>query len=88
MENMSDNEFDLIDELYFVQSYDVIKEALKWESELLNSTLFSLYQKDYIKILIGHDDEFSSVIEAYEKFNWEDKYYLASKKGLLLHNGF
>jgi hypothetical protein len=88
MENMSDNEFDLMDELYFVVSYDVIKEALNWENELLNQTLYSLHQKDYLKILKTHDQEFSQSISDFENFNWEDKFYVASKKGLLLHNGF
>ncbi len=88
MENMTDNEFDLLDELYFVQSFEVIKDALNWEKELLKETLFSLYKKDFIKILIEHDVDFSDTIDSYEMFDWENKYFLASKKGLLLHNGF
>ncbi len=88
MENMTDNEFDLLDELYFVQSFEVIKDALNWEKELLKETLFSLYKKDFIKILIEHDVDFSDTIDSCEMFDWENKYFLASKKGLLLHNGF
>lgn len=88
MENMTDNEFDLLDELYFVQSFEVINDALNWEKALLKETLFSLYKKDFIKILIEHDVDFSDTIDSYEMFDWENKYFLASKKGLLLHNGF
>ena len=88
MENMSDNEFDLIDELYFVQSYTIVKDALDWDSTMLNETLYSLYNKDFIKILLTHDEEFSDEISDPHNFSWSDKYFLASKKGLLLHNGF
>ncbi len=88
MENMSDSEFDLLDELYFVQSFEVIKDSLNWENDLIIQTLYSLYKKEYIKILIAHDVEYTEKIAENESFKWDDKLFLASKKGLLLHNGF
>jgi len=36
---MSDEEFDLLDELYFVQPYAVLQEALGWEDSQLLDTL-------------------------------------------------
>ncbi|MBK6266318.1 hypothetical protein JKA74_14825 [Marivirga sp. S37H4] len=85
---MNDNEFDLLDELYFVQSYKEIKEALQWGDDKLIESLFSLYCKGFIKVLIAQDEEYSSNISTPQQVKWEEMYYLATKKGLLEHNGF
>lgn len=81
---MSENEFDLLDELYFVQHFDYLKETLGWGDEILLDTLKSLYEKGFIKCLYGPDNE------VFETLNFEEKgrelYYLATKKGLMEHN--
>ncbi|MGM0580357.1 MAG: hypothetical protein ACQETL_06740 [Bacteroidota bacterium] len=84
---MNDQEIDLLDELYFVQSYNEVKDALEWKDEELQKHLFSLYQKEYIKILINQDEDYKGRIEL-SSIPWNDLYFLATKKGLLEHNGF
>ncbi|ADR20630.1 hypothetical protein MATR_17450 [Marivirga tractuosa] len=84
---MNDQEIDLLDELYFVQSYKEVKTALDWEDAQLQKYLFSLNQKEYIKMLINQDEEYDG-IKDFDKIPWEDLYFLATKKGLLEHNGF
>ena len=84
---MNEQEIDLLDELYFVQSYKDLKSALDWKDEDVQKHLFSLNQKDYIKILINHDEEYDG-IKDFDKIPWKDLYFLATKKGLLEHNGF
>ncbi len=84
IEIMTDEEFDLLDELYFVQHYQYLKEIMGWEDEKLLANLQLLYQKDFIKCL-RHPDE-----EIFEKTDINKEgvilYYLASKKGLMKHN--
>ncbi|WKK73978.1 hypothetical protein QYS49_19330 [Marivirga salinae] len=84
---MNEQEIDLLDELYFVQSYKDVKSALDWDDEDLHKHLFSLNQKEYIKILINHDEEYDGSNDL-NSIPWNDLYFLATKKGLLEHNGF
>lgn len=81
---MSDTEFDLLDELYFVQTYDFIKESLKWEDELLLETLNSLYQSGMIKCLSAPDTERFDQMDLFKE--GKNLFYLATKKGLMAHN--
>ncbi len=84
---MNNQEIDLLDELYFVQSYGEVKNALDWKDEQLQKHLFSLNQKEYIKILTNHDEEYDGSMEL-NAIPWHKLYFLATKKGLLEHNGF
>lgn len=83
---MTDQEFDVLDELYFVQPFSFLIEELEMEEEELKQVLWSLLQKGYIKCLFNMNDE---VFEDELNFEVEFKnyFYLASKKGLLAHNG-
>ena len=81
---MTDSEFDLLDELYFVQSFDNLKNALNWEDEELLQTLLSLYQKGLIKCLTGPDQERFDQVDVLTE--GKELLYLATKKGLMAHN--
>ncbi|MFD2203952.1 hypothetical protein [Shivajiella indica] len=81
---MTDDEFDLLDELYFVQHFDYLKDALGWEDQRLLTTLQSLHEKSFIKCLIGPDDEIFSKVNFLNQ--GKQLYYLATKKGLMEHN--
>ncbi|MFP4089682.1 MAG: hypothetical protein ACLFUB_11250 [Cyclobacteriaceae bacterium] len=83
---MSDLEFDVLDELYFVVSYQHIKEELALEDETLKTVLQQLLEKGWIRCYLSASEE---ALE--DEIDFENKYqtyyYLASKKGLLAHNG-
>ncbi|MFN3761379.1 MAG: hypothetical protein ACK4SF_19365 [Algoriphagus aquaeductus] len=81
---MSDREFDLLDELYFVQGYTYLKESLGWEDQLLMETLNTLYTQGMIKCLAGPDNERFDQVDIF--IEGKDLYYLATKKGLMAHN--
>jgi len=87
MEELTNNEFDLLDELYFVQNYNELKDALEWNDAQIQSTLKSVSQKGYVKLLSDHDTEYAfSALN--EDTPWKQLYFLATKKGLMVHNGF
>lgn len=82
---MSDLEYDVLDELYFVQSYAQLRDTLKWDDNMLKSTLESLLRKDWIRCysspteeLLGDQIDLETGFHTY--------YYLASKSGLFAHN--
>jgi hypothetical protein len=81
---MTDNEFDLLDELYFVQPYSFLKETLNWDDQKLLVTLRSLHSKGWIKCLFAPDDEIFGPVDFEAK--GKDLFYLATKKGLMEHN--
>ncbi|MBS9524106.1 hypothetical protein KIH41_08460 [Litoribacter ruber] len=81
---MSEAEFDLMDELYFVQSYAYLKEAMGWDDEQLLAILQKLYGKGYIKCMTEPDSEIFDKADILKA--GRDYYYLATKKGLMYHN--
>ena len=81
---MSDSEFDLLDELYFVRHFDYLKDSLGWPEELLLETLHSLYQAGMIKCLSQPDLERFDAVDIFSEGN--QLMYLATKKGLMSHN--
>lgn len=81
---MTNTEFDLLDELYFVQHYSYLKETLGWEDDKLLANLQSLYESQFIKCLFEPDDEVFDHIDLNSK--GKELYYLATKKGLMNHN--
>ncbi|MDI1321816.1 MAG: hypothetical protein PSV36_03645 [Algoriphagus sp.] len=81
---MTDVEFDLMDELYFVQPFENIQETLKWQEELLLTTLQSLYSQGYIKCLETPDHERFDEVDVLK--DGKKLFFLATKKGLMAHN--
>lgn len=81
---MSDEEFDLLDELYFVQNFDYIKDSLGWEDDLILRTLHRLYLGGMIKCLTTPDTERFDVVDILSE--GKNLFYLATKKGLMAHN--
>jgi hypothetical protein len=81
---MSDAEFDLLDELYFVQPFSYLIDSLGWTEEKLLETLQSAREKGYVKCLYSPDEEVFERFDMYEK--GRDLYFLATKKGLMEHN--
>ena len=82
---MSDQEFDVLDELYFVQSFDEVKEATDLEDETLKQVLQGLMEKGWIRCMDSREGEVNA-----DKIDFQTHYkqyfYLATKKGLLAHN--
>lgn len=81
---MTEAEFDLMDELYFVQPFSYLKESLEWEDGLILSTLESLYDQGYVKCLDDPDTERFGAVDL--KSEGKNLFFLATKKGLMAHN--
>ena len=82
---MTENEYDVLDELYFVTHYDDLERALPFDKTELKQVLKSLWKKGWLRCYDGIDMELESSEADME--NQFDKYhYLASKEGLMAHN--
>lgn len=82
---MSDLEYDVLDELYFLQSYGDLRETLHWDDGLLRDTLESLLRRNWIRCYKTPTEEvFGNEIDL--ETGYRSYYYLASKSGLFAHN--
>ncbi|WP_018345071.1 hypothetical protein [Cytophaga aurantiaca] len=82
---MTDLEFDLIDNLYFVQRFDALCKAMEMKEEELKKMLLQMFQKEWVKVMDMQTDEEILNAEVWTK-NYSDYFYLATKKGLFAHN--
>lgn len=82
---MSDLEFDVLDEIYFVHPYTQIKNMTSLNDDVLRDTLVQLHQKGWIKCFKSASEEiFDAEIDIIN--HYQEYYYLATKAGLLAHN--
>ena len=82
---MTELEYEILDELYFVISFQDLKQQLSLEEVELKSALSSLLKQDYIKCFGNISDEIPPEQLDFEN-NYRKYHYLASKEGLFAHN--
>lgn len=82
---MTEQEFDIIDEMYFLISFDKLQQELTLETTFLIDQLASLHAKGWIRILTGEEDAAPSALVNFKQ-EYRNYNYLASKAGLLAHN--
>ena len=81
---MTNDEFDLLDELYFLQSFQYLKSSLGWEDERLLKNLEILLKKGWVRCYEGPENELFEAFPLTEKA--KGYFFLATKEGLLKHN--
>jgi hypothetical protein len=82
---MTDLEFDMMDELYFISSFQELKDKLSLEETELVNVLHKLIQKGWVKCLEKETDDEPEVLPNF-KAEYQNYNYLATKAGLLAHN--
>ncbi len=84
---MTDLEFDILDELYFVISFDELVENSGHSEDDVVNVLKELYNRKWIRVLLTVEkDEDPKSIDLDR--NYEKYLYLASKQGLFAHNSY
>lgn len=81
---MTDIEFDLLDQLYFVQTFEELLNELQITDETLKVLLIDMVQKGWVKVLVKQTDE--EIVDNTWITNCSSFFYLATKKGLFAHN--
>jgi len=83
---MTETEFDIIDELYFVTSFAELATTLFLEENELSRSLQQLLKQGYVKCFFPDAD---TEVE-YEPVTFQEQgtryYFLATKAGLMAHN--
>lgn len=83
---MSDEEFDVLDELYFVQSFSDLLILTEKSADQLAPVLKSLYEKGWIKVMENVDDEIPKDKLDFDSLQNQESFFLATKNGLMAHN--
>jgi len=82
---MTEDEYIVMDELYFVISYSELQSSVNLNSKKLKLILQGLWEKGWLRCYEGLDNELD--LHTADISNHFDKYhYLASKEGLMAHN--
>jgi len=83
---MTSTQDDILDELYFVTSFQDLKASLNLPDETLCQELKKLLALEFVKSFFPDPD--SEIAFSPENFDQDYKryFYLATKKGLLAHN--
>ena len=82
---MTDIEYDIINEIYFITQYSLLKEESSYSDEELRDSLIGLAKKGWIRVYASVDEE-SEIDIADLESNYQSYFYLAAKKGLFEHN--
>ncbi|MFK7969705.1 MAG: hypothetical protein AB8F95_05025 [Bacteroidia bacterium] len=86
---LNDLQFDVIDCLYFVEPYANILEDVGKPEPIVRDELRTLIDRGYVNVLIFEESSGDYVkTSIFDSDNMQDYFYLASKDGLLKHNGF
>ncbi len=85
---MTDLEFDILDELYFVETFENLHKRLNLDKILLKDSLKQLLNIGWIKCFSENREEIFTDLTNFTGFEQKfDKYsYLATKAGLTAHN--
>lgn len=83
---MTDQEYDVLDELYFFVPFSHLQQELGMEEGELKKVLQTLLKKGWIKCFLNASEEVMTDEIDLENY-FSEYFYLATKSGLLAHNG-
>ena len=83
---MTDLEYDVLDELYFVISFTQLQDTLELEEHELKSVLQALLRKNWVRCFSNQTDDLSADETDFAS-QFKEYFYLATKAGLLAHHG-
>ena len=82
---MTDLEFDVLDELYFVIAFQDLQHTLSIDERELQEILYNMIGKGWVKCMISFTEEAAPLKDDFIQ-NYHNYQYLATKAGLLAHN--
>jgi len=85
MDNLSEQEYDILDELYFVVSFEELLKKLPMDKYVLKQTLGNLIEKRWVRCFNNPEQDIDYHDVDYEN-QFDNYHYLATKEGLFIHN--
>lgn len=86
---LNDIQFDILDALYFVESYEhILQDTLHYPEPVVRAELKTLIDRGWVQVMRFEEAKGDYVRTAiYDLDNMHHFFYLATKEGLLRHNG-
>ena len=85
MNSLNDLEYRILDELYFISSFQTLLDNLNEEKSLVFDSLSNLLEHGLV-IQMKYEEGRERKLETADLTALEQSYFVASKKGLLIHN--
>ena len=86
---MDEVEFEVLDTLYFVEPYEkILEECRQYAEPVIKDALRQLIRKRWV-VAMRYDEEKRDFVRSfiYDADDMHAYHYLATKEGLLAHNG-
>jgi hypothetical protein len=83
--NMTEEEFETLDQLYFVTSYEELQKSLLLNEFDLRKTIMGMYKKGWVKCF-NLDHELINMTHKQIEENFQSLSFLATKAWLMAHN--
>ena len=81
-------QFSILDCLYFVESFDKIVEETGISRQIVAAELQTLISRRWIQVMVFDPEKQDYIHTAmHDVDHWEDYAFLATKEGLMKHNG-
>ena len=88
-EGLTDLQFQILDSIYFVESFEHIVEEAEQPVPIVVDELRTMIDRGWVQVMQFDDVKEDYVRTAiYDADNMQNYHYLATKDGLLKHNGY
>jgi hypothetical protein len=86
---LTDLQFDILDAIYFVEPYENILTDIEQTEPIIRDELRTMIDKGWVNVMIFNEEKGDyEKSRIYDTDNMQNYAYLASKDGLLKHNGY
>ena len=89
MTELDELEFDILDAIYFVESFEhIVEECREKNKNVIADALKQMIHKKWV-VAMQFDEEKNDYVRSfiYDSDDMNAYHYLATKEGLLVHNG-
>ena len=88
-EELTELQFEILDSLYFVETFEHVLEESGTTRPIVVDELRTMIDRGWVTVML-YDEEKGDYTRTsiYDTDNMNEYFYLASKDGLLKHNGF
>ena len=88
-EGLTDLQFQILDSIYFVESFEHIVEEAEQPVPIVVDELRTMIDRGWVQVMQFDDEKEDYVRTAiYDADNMQNYHYLATRTGLLKHNGY
>ncbi len=87
-QSLNEVQFDILDAIYFVEPLEHILEETEASRPVVIDELRTMIDRGWVQVMV-HDEAKGDYVRTgiFDSDNMEEFYFLATKEGLLRHNG-